>query len=198
MTTAGRQGICTTTAKMLTASPQRTSAPRRRSRAEPPIRPTRAALTTCSRRTSRCTTTACRRARPTCTSACTSAAATLATRATSLKADTTGYRARCSTSSTSTPSYLEYDTPRAGGFALLQHLPASKNVVLRVVTSKFPEMGEDREVLKRRVYEAAEVIGGGRQALRGLGVSPQCGFAIHSQGNLVGREDMVKKLRLLR
>lgn len=93
--------------------------------------------------------------------------------------------------------YLEYDTPRAGGFAPLAHLPANKRVVLGLVTSKFPQM-EELEAMKRRVYEAAEIMGGGKQALDRLGVSPQCGFASHSGGNLVGHEDMVRKLELVR
>ncbi|KAL9129651.1 MAG: hypothetical protein Q9175_007246 [Cornicularia normoerica] len=36
--------------------------------------------------------------------------------------------------------YLEYDTPRAGGFEPLKSLPKNKNVILGVITSKFPEM----------------------------------------------------------
>ena len=40
--------------------------------------------------------------------------------------------------------YLEYDTARAGGFEPLKHLPKNKNVILGVVTSKFPEL-EDKE-----------------------------------------------------
>ena len=40
--------------------------------------------------------------------------------------------------------YLEYDTPRAGGFAPLSFLPKGKNVVLGVVSTKVPEL-EDKE-----------------------------------------------------
>lgn len=36
--------------------------------------------------------------------------------------------------------YLEYDAPRAGGSESLNFLPKSKNVVLGVVTSKFPHL----------------------------------------------------------
>ncbi|KAF4617034.1 hypothetical protein G7Y89_g15115 [Cudoniella acicularis] len=83
--------------------------------------------------------------------------------------------------------YLEYDTPRAGGFEPLLHLPAHKNVILGVITSKFPEL-EDKEKMKERIYAAAEVIAKGagqtkEQALERLGVSPQCGFASHEEGN---------------
>ncbi len=36
------------------------------------------------------------------------------------------------------------------------------------------------------------------EALGRMGVSPQCGFASHHLGNKLGREDMVKKLKLVR
>ena len=98
--------------------------------------------------------------------------------------------------------YLEYDTPRAGGFEPLKSLPKNKNVILGVVTSKFPEM-EDLGELKGRVMEAAGYVAEGNgesveSALGRLGVSPQCGFASHSAGNAVKHEDMVGKLGLVR
>ncbi|KAI7602077.1 methionine synthase, partial [Hortaea werneckii] len=46
--------------------------------------------------------------------------------------------------------YLEYDTSRAGGFEPLKELPKEKNVVLGVITSKFPQM-EDKEEMKQRI-----------------------------------------------
>ncbi|KAF2733920.1 5-methyltetrahydropteroyltriglutamate-homocysteine methyltransferase [Polyplosphaeria fusca] len=98
--------------------------------------------------------------------------------------------------------YLEYDTPRAGGFEPLQHLPPNKNVVLGVITSKFPEM-EDKDEMKARIYAAADMVakgsGGSREdALKRMGVSPQCGFASHAEGNLIDIEGMKKKLALVR
>jgi methionine synthase II (cobalamin-independent) len=98
--------------------------------------------------------------------------------------------------------YLEYDTERAGGFEPLLHLPAHKNVIVGVITSKFPEL-EDKEKMKERLYAAADVIAKGagqtrEQALERMGVSPQCGFASHEEGNLLGWEDMKKKLALVR
>lgn len=97
---------------------------------------------------------------------------------------------------------LEYDTERAGGFEPLKFLPKNKNVILGLVTSKFPEL-EDKEAMKKRVYQAADTVAEGsgetrEEALKRLGVSPQCGFASHSDGNNVGKEDMVKKLQLVR
>lgn len=98
--------------------------------------------------------------------------------------------------------FLEYDTERAGGFEPLVHLPANKNVVVGVITSKFPEL-EDIEEMKKRVFEAADWVAKGagqtrEQALKRMGVSPQCGFASHHLGNSVTREDMVNKLKLVR
>ncbi|KAF2859551.1 5-methyltetrahydropteroyltriglutamate-homocysteine methyltransferase [Piedraia hortae CBS 480.64] len=97
--------------------------------------------------------------------------------------------------------YLEYDTERAGGFEPLKELPRDKNVVLGVVSSKFPTL-EGKGEMVRRVREAAEFVaksGEGRDAaLKRMGVSPQCGFASHEEGNALGWGDMVEKLRLVR
>ncbi len=98
--------------------------------------------------------------------------------------------------------YLEYDTPRAGGFEPLLHLPAHKNVILGVITSKFPEL-EDKEKMKERLIAAADVIAKGagqtrEQALDRMGVSPQCGFASHEEGNSLEWDDMKNKLGLVR
>ncbi len=89
--------------------------------------------------------------------------------------------------------YLEYDTPRAGGFEPLKFLPKHKNVILGVITSKFPEL-EDKAKMIERINEAGKYIGG----LDRVGVSLQCGFASHEEGNLLGWEDMKKKLDLVR
>lgn len=98
--------------------------------------------------------------------------------------------------------YLEYDTPRAGGFEPLKHLPKGKNVILGLITSKFPEL-ENLDDMKKKVYQAADLISQGtgetkEEALNRLGVSPQCGFASHSDGNSVTKEDMSRKLQLVR
>ena len=98
--------------------------------------------------------------------------------------------------------YLEYDTPRAGGFAPLKYLPSNKNVILGVTTSKFPKM-EDPDELTSKVFEAADIISRGSgvtkdDALNRIGVSPQCGFASHSGGNALEFKDMLCKLRLVR
>lgn len=98
--------------------------------------------------------------------------------------------------------FLEYDTERAGNFEPLKELPAHKNVILGVITSKFPEL-EDLDEMRNRVFQAADIIAGGagqtrEQALKRIGVSPQCGFASHHLGNAVTHDDMVAKLKLVR
>lgn len=98
--------------------------------------------------------------------------------------------------------YLEYDTPRAGSFEPLKYLPKTKNVVLGVITSKFPQL-EDKQKMVDRVYEAADAIATGsgqtrEEALQRLSVSPQCGFASHAEGNALELEDMKQKLKLVR
>lgn len=74
--------------------------------------------------------------------------------------------------------------------------------MLGLVTSKFPEL-EDKQVLKERVLAAARVMASGSgetegEALQRISVSPQCGFASHEEGNLLGMEDMRKKLELVK
>lgn len=98
--------------------------------------------------------------------------------------------------------YLEYDSPRAGGFEPLKELPKGKNVILGLITSKFPKL-EDMGEMKAKVEQAAKLISEGtgedrEEALKRIGVSPQCGFASHSDGNNIGHEEMVAKLKLVR
>ncbi|KAF7121911.1 hypothetical protein CNMCM5793_009465 [Aspergillus hiratsukae] len=98
--------------------------------------------------------------------------------------------------------YLEYDTPRAGGFEPLRELPRHKNVILGVVTSKFAKL-EDKEEMKKRVCDAAKFIAEGNnisveEALNQVGVSPQCGFASHREGNAIDWDGMINKLKLVR
>lgn len=75
-------------------------------------------------------------------------------------------------------------------------------MILGLITSKFPEL-ENMEEMKKKVFGAAQLIGQGtgetrEEALQRLGVSPQCGFASHSDGNNVGHSEMVAKLKLVR
>ncbi|GAA6061626.1 hypothetical protein JCM10212_000968 [Sporobolomyces blumeae] len=96
--------------------------------------------------------------------------------------------------------YLEYDTERAGGFEPLKHLPKDKTAVLGLVTSKFPKL-ESQDDLVRRINEAAEYVASGsgetkEEALQRLCISPQCGFASHAEGNPVDFDDVLAKLNL--
>jgi len=85
---------------------------------------------------------------------------------------------------------LEFDTPRAGGFAPLRHVPKDKGVVLGLVSSKTPEL-EKLDSLKKRAEQAAKYVDPSR-----LAISPQCGFASTMGGNPVTEADERAKLRL--
>ncbi len=87
--------------------------------------------------------------------------------------------------------FLEYDSPRAGGFAPLRHLPRGKIAVLGLVTTKSPKM-ETKDELKRRIEEASRYA-----PLEQLALSPQCGFSSGIGGNTMTVEDEIKKLELV-
>src|SRR5258706_260772 len=85
---------------------------------------------------------------------------------------------------------LEFDTPRAGGFAPLRFVPKGKGVVLGLVSSKTPQL-EAKDLLKRRTEEAARYL-----SLDRLAISPQCGFASTMGGNPVTEADERARLKL--
>ena len=85
---------------------------------------------------------------------------------------------------------LEFDTPRAGGFAPLRHVPKGKGVVLGLVSSKTAQL-EKLDDLRRRADEAAKYCDTAR-----LAISPQCGFASTMGGNPVTEADERAKLKL--
>jgi methionine synthase II (cobalamin-independent) len=88
--------------------------------------------------------------------------------------------------------FLEFDTPRAGDFAPLRHVPHGKSVVLGLVSSKTPVL-EDKDDIKRRIDEAARYVD-----LDRLCLSPQCGFSSGGGGGqMVGLEDERRKLQLV-
>ncbi len=87
--------------------------------------------------------------------------------------------------------FMEYDTPRAGDFAPLRHLPANKVAVLGLVSSKTGVL-EDKDALRRRIDEAAQ-----HAPLENLALSPQCGFASTVAGNPVTLDDQKAKLALV-
>jgi len=87
--------------------------------------------------------------------------------------------------------FLEYDSPRAGGFAPLRFLPKDKTAVLGLVTTKSPKM-ESRDELKQRIEEAAR-----HAPLDQLALSPQCGFSSGIGGNAMTVGDEIAKLKLV-
>ena len=88
--------------------------------------------------------------------------------------------------------FLEFDTPRAGDFTPLRHVPKSKSVVLGLVSSKTPDL-ESKDDIKRRIDEAARHVDLDRLAL-----SPQCGFSSGGgSGQTVGLDDERRKLQLV-
>ena len=62
---------------------------------------------------------------------------------------------------------------------------------------------EDKEETKRRIYKAADFVAEGsgqtrEEALKRIGISPQCGFSTHETGYPLSMEDQSKKLALVR
>jgi 5-methyltetrahydropteroyltriglutamate--homocysteine methyltransferase len=86
---------------------------------------------------------------------------------------------------------LEYDTERCGSFEPLRSIPKDRTVVLGLISSKDPRL-ESMDLLKRRVAEAARYF-----PMENLAISPQCGFASTSLGNLLSWDDQRRKLELV-
>lgn len=86
---------------------------------------------------------------------------------------------------------LEYDTERAGGLEPLQHVTRGKNVVLGLITTKEDQL-ESQDALLRRIEEATKYV-----PLENLSISPQCGFASISEGNLISWDGQRRKLELV-
>jgi len=66
---------------------------------------------------------------------------------------------------------MEYDSPRAGDFAPLRHLPTGKTAYLGLVSTKNPAL-EPVDELRRKLDQAAKYAPAAQ-----LGLCPQCGFA---------------------
>lgn len=86
---------------------------------------------------------------------------------------------------------LEYDTPRAGDFTPLRHVPKGKQVLLGIVSTKDARI-EDKDALKRRVDEAARYLDKAQ-----LGICPQCGFSTNLFGTDFTIDVERRKLDLL-
>jgi 5-methyltetrahydropteroyltriglutamate--homocysteine methyltransferase len=87
--------------------------------------------------------------------------------------------------------FLEYDDERSGTFEPLRFVPKGKMIVLGLVTSKKGAL-ESKDDIKRRIDAATKYIDLDRLAL-----SPQCGFASTSLGNLLTEEQQFAKLALV-
>jgi 5-methyltetrahydropteroyltriglutamate--homocysteine methyltransferase len=86
---------------------------------------------------------------------------------------------------------LEYDDERSGGFEPLRFVRPGAVVVLGLISSKTPVL-ESQEVLRRRIDEAARYV-----PLENLALSPQCGFASTSAGNVLTQDEQKAKLELI-
>jgi 5-methyltetrahydropteroyltriglutamate--homocysteine methyltransferase len=88
--------------------------------------------------------------------------------------------------------FLEWDTDRAGGLEPLRFVPKGKKiVVLGLVTSKSGTL-EHKDVVKRRIEEAAKYVD-----IEQLALSPQCGFASTEEGNALAEEEQWSKLAMI-
>ena len=86
---------------------------------------------------------------------------------------------------------LEFDTERAGDFSALRYLPKGTTAVLGLMSTKERAL-ESKDALKRRVDEAAKVIG-----IERLGLCPQCGFATAYHYDRLTIDDEERKLARL-
>src|SRR3954453_13313085 len=87
--------------------------------------------------------------------------------------------------------FLEYDDARSGGFEPLRFVPRGKRGVLGLVTTKRGEL-EKKDDLKRHIEEASRFV-----PVEQLCLSPQCGFSSTVEGNSLGYDEQVAKLRLV-
>src|SRR5688500_17095559 len=83
---------------------------------------------------------------------------------------------------------LEYDDERSGDFEPLREVPADREIVLGLVTTKKPRL-ESVDELRRRIEAATKYV-----PLERLALSPQCGFASTLEGNRVTAAEQWTKL----
>jgi 5-methyltetrahydropteroyltriglutamate--homocysteine methyltransferase len=87
--------------------------------------------------------------------------------------------------------FMEFDSERAGGFEVLHAIDPNTPVVLGLVSTKSGAL-ENPDILMRNIEKAAAFGGVER-----LGLSPQCGFASHFDGNPITFEQQTRKLELV-
>ncbi|WP_458124707.1 5-methyltetrahydropteroyltriglutamate--homocysteine S-methyltransferase [Paenibacillus sp. Z3-2] len=88
--------------------------------------------------------------------------------------------------------YLEFDTERAGDFKPLRFLKDNQQVVLGLFSSKFGEL-ENKEDILKRIEEAKQYVD-----LERICLSPQCGFASTEEGNHLTEEQQWRKLAFIK
>lgn len=87
--------------------------------------------------------------------------------------------------------FVEYDDERSGSFEPWKILKGSdKTFVAGLISTKNPVL-EDKEVIKRRFFEAKEIVGDN------IALSPQCGFASVEEGNSINEDTQWNKIDLL-
>ncbi|AVK61308.1 hypothetical protein C5Z25_05780 [Lactobacillus sp. CBA3605] len=90
--------------------------------------------------------------------------------------------------------FLEYDNARAGNFDVLDQIwngGLHKQLVLGLVTSKFPELEQPADLIARIKSAATKV------PLTNLALSTQCGFASTEEGNELTEAEQWAKLALV-
>ena len=87
--------------------------------------------------------------------------------------------------------FMEYDDDRSGDFSPLRFVPKDKMIVLGLVTTKTGEL-EDRDVIRRRIDQAGQFLD-----MEQICLSPQCGFASVSEGNLLSEPEQKAKLAMI-
>jgi 5-methyltetrahydropteroyltriglutamate--homocysteine methyltransferase len=83
---------------------------------------------------------------------------------------------------------LEYDSDIVGGFEPLRFIPKGKVAVLGLVTSKYPDL-ESQDELLRRIEEASRFC-----PVEQLAISPQCGFGGSAENNFMSVDEQWRKL----
>jgi 5-methyltetrahydropteroyltriglutamate--homocysteine methyltransferase len=85
------------------------------------------------------------------------------------------------------------DLGRDGGFEPVRFLREGAVMVMGIVSTKTPELEDEKDLL-RRMEEAASFVGG---EMNRLAISPQCGFASVMVGNEIEEETQWRKLELV-
>ena len=87
--------------------------------------------------------------------------------------------------------FVEYDDERSGSFEPWKVLRGSDaTFVVGLISTKKAEL-ESHEELKRRYFEAKEIVG------ENIALSPQCGFASVEEGNSIDEKRQWEKIDLL-